>query len=146
MTQVSTELHPEPADPAVIPDCPSWCRLPAGHGYASLTADLLGVTRDHDSDPHCCSRPFCRGLKEAGAAGATRVRAKMADAVALAKLSGVEAVNWSLGHAAVYGRFAERDLASILRHRAAGGTQATARASEDHSLQAGTDAWKQFGR
>ncbi|MDQ3454801.1 MAG: hypothetical protein M3513_04915 [Actinomycetota bacterium] len=53
MTQVSTELHPEPADPAVIPDCPSWCRLPAGHGYASLTADLLGVTRDHDSDPHC---------------------------------------------------------------------------------------------
>ena len=85
-------------------------------------------------------------LKEAGAAGATRVRAKMADAVALAKLSGVEAVNWSLGHAAVYGRFAERDLASILRHRAAGGTQATARASEDHSLQAGTDAWKQFGR
>ena len=78
---------------------------------------------------------------------ATRVRAKMADAVALAKLSGVEAVNWSLGHAAVYGRFAERDLASILRHRAAGGDAApAARASEDHSLQAGTDAWKQFGR
>lgn len=52
MTQVSTELHPEPADPAVIPDCPSWCRLPAGHGYASLTDDLLGVARDHDSNPH----------------------------------------------------------------------------------------------
>jgi hypothetical protein len=43
--------------------------------------------------------------KEAGAAGATRVRAKMADAVALAKLSGIEAVNWALGHAAIYGRF-----------------------------------------
>ena len=57
-------------------------------------------------------------LKEAGAVGATRVRAKMADAVALAKLSGVEAVNWALGHAAVYGRFAEGDLASILAHRA----------------------------
>jgi hypothetical protein len=86
-------------------------------------------------------------LKEAGAAGVTRVRAKMADAVALAKLSGVEAVNWALGHAAVYGRFAERDLASILAHRAAGGDAAPAtRASEDHSLQAGTDAWKQFGR
>lgn len=86
-------------------------------------------------------------LKEAGAAGATRVRAKMADAVALAKLSGVEAVNWSLGHAAVYGRFAERDLTSILAHRAArGDTKPPAQASEAHSLQAGTDAWKQFGR
>jgi transposase len=86
-------------------------------------------------------------LKEAGAAGASRVRAKMADAVALAKLSGDEAVNWALGHAAVYGRFAEADLASILRHRAAGGDSApTGQASEDHSLQTGTDAWKQFGR
>lgn len=85
-------------------------------------------------------------LKEAGAAGASRVRAKMADAVALAKLSGVEAVNWGLGHAAVYGRFAERDLASILTHRAAASGGHPARASEDHSLQAGTDAWKEFGR
>nr|MBA3310263.1 IS21 family transposase [Nocardioidaceae bacterium] len=85
-------------------------------------------------------------LKEAGAIGATRVRAKMADAVAVAKLSGVEAVNWALGHAAVYGRFAERDLASIIAHRAAAPDGATQRASEDHSLQAGTDAWKEFGR
>lgn len=53
MTQVSTAPHPEPPDPAVIPDCPSWCRLPTGHGYASLTADLLGVTRGHDSNPDC---------------------------------------------------------------------------------------------
>lgn len=85
-------------------------------------------------------------LKEAGAAGATRVRAKMADAVGLAKLSGAEAVNWALGHAAVYGRFAERDLASILTHRATAGAGETAQASEQHSLQAGTDAWKEFGR
>jgi|SRR5680860_54140 len=49
-------------------------------------------------------------LKEAGALGATRVRAKMADAVARAKLSGPGPVNWALGHAAVYGRFAEADL------------------------------------
>jgi len=83
-------------------------------------------------------------LKEAGAIGASRVRAKMADAVALAKLSGTESVDWALGHAAVYGRFAEGDLASILAHRAAG--TETARASEEHSLQAGTDAWKGFGR
>ena len=83
-------------------------------------------------------------LKEAGAVGAGRVRAKMAEAVALSKLSGAEAVDWALGHAAVYSRFAEGDLASILAHRTAGG--ATARASEAHSLQAGTDAWSGFGR
>lgn len=53
MTQVSTAPHPEPPDPAVIPECPSWCRLPAGHGYASLTDNLLGVARDHDSNPRC---------------------------------------------------------------------------------------------
>lgn len=85
-------------------------------------------------------------LKEAGAVGATRVRAKMADAVALAKLSGVEAVNWALGHAAVYGRFAEGDLASIIAHRASANAGSAQRAGEDHSLQAGTDAWKEFGR
>lgn len=83
-------------------------------------------------------------LKEAGAVGASRVRAKMADAVARAKLSGVEAVNWALGHAAVYGRFAEADLASILAHRAGAGEPT--RAGEDHTLQPGTSAWEGFGR
>jgi transposase len=85
-------------------------------------------------------------LKEAGATGATRVRAKMADAVALAKLHGRDTVNWALGHAALYGRFAEADLASIIAHRAAAGAGGPQRASEAHSLQAGTDAWKGFGR
>ena len=83
-------------------------------------------------------------LKEAGAVGASRVRAKMADAVARAKLSGAEAVNWALGHAAVYGRFAEADLASILAHRAGAGEPT--QAGEDHTLQPGTSAWKEFGR
>jgi hypothetical protein len=85
-------------------------------------------------------------LKEAGAIGATRVRAKMADAVALAKLSGVEAVNWALGHAAIYGRFAEGDLAAILAHRASASPGDARQASEDHSLQPGTGAWEGFGR
>jgi hypothetical protein len=85
-------------------------------------------------------------LTEAGAIGVSRVRAKMADAVARAKLSGVEPVNWALGHAAVYGRFAERDLASIIAHRASATAGEATRAGEDHSLQAGTDAWKGFGR
>jgi hypothetical protein len=84
-------------------------------------------------------------LKEAGAAGASRVRAKMADAVALARLSGAEAVNWALGHAAVYGRFAEADLASIVAHRASTAGEPR-RASEDHTLQSGTGAWEGFGR
>jgi hypothetical protein len=85
-------------------------------------------------------------LKEAGAVGVARVRAKMANAVALAKLSGAEKVNWALGHAAIYGRFAEDDLASIIAHRASAASGVAQRASETHSLQAGTDAWKEFGR
>ena len=85
-------------------------------------------------------------LKEAGAVGAARVRAKMADAVALAKLSGAGPINWALGHAAVYGRFAEGDLASIVAHQASAAGGDPAWAGEGHSLQAGTDAWKGFGR
>ena len=57
-------------------------------------------------------------LVEAGEAGATRVRAKMAKRVALAKIIGGERVDWALGHAAVMGRFADGDLESILDHRA----------------------------
>lgn len=85
-------------------------------------------------------------LKEAGAAGASRVRAKMADAVALARLSGAEAVNWALGHAAVYGRFAEADVASILAHRASTTAGEPRQASEDHTMQSGTGVWEGFGR
>lgn len=85
-------------------------------------------------------------LGEAGAAGATRVRAKMAEAVALARLAGPEAVNWALGHAAVYGRFAEGDLASIVAHRRGASDGDVTRAGETHSLQPGTSAWKEFGR
>jgi hypothetical protein len=65
--------------------------------------------------------------------------------VALAKLSGLEAVNWALGHAAVYARFAEGDLASILAHRAGAGPGEALSASETHSLQPGTGGWKRFG-
>jgi transposase len=85
-------------------------------------------------------------LTEAGAVGATRVRAKMADAVALAKLYGAELVDWSLGHAAVHGRFAERDLSAIVAHRAGGPDGELRHASDAHSLQDGTGAWEGFGR
>jgi transposase len=85
-------------------------------------------------------------LTEAGANGVLRVRAKMADAVCRAKLSGVEAVDWALGHAAVHGRFAEADLASILAHRVGSSVGDARRAGETHSLQPGTSAWEGFGR
>ena len=53
-------------------------------------------------------------LLEAASAGTARVKVKMADAVMLARLHGQERVDWALGHAATYGRFADGDVASIL--------------------------------
>lgn len=82
-------------------------------------------------------------LIEAGATGATRVKAKMAAAVELAALHGTDRVDAALGQAATFGRFAEDDLHQIL---AAGPADDTRRASEDHSLQDGTHGWDRFGR
>ena len=53
-------------------------------------------------------------LVEAAAAGTSRMKVKMAQAVTLARLHGTERLDWALGHAAMFGRFAEGDLASIL--------------------------------
>jgi transposase len=81
-------------------------------------------------------------LVEAAAAGTARVKVKMADAVTLARLHGRERVDWALGHAATYGRFAEADVASIL----AAHPPAQRRSADDtHSLQGGTRAWDGFG-
>ena len=66
--------------------------------------------------------------------------------MALAKLAGGHAVDEALGQAALHGRFAEGDLASIVAHRAAEGAGGLSRASEAHSLQPGTSAWEDFGR
>lgn len=85
-------------------------------------------------------------LREAADAGTRRVRAKMADAVAMGKIHGAEAVDWALGHAAVMGRFAEGDLASFVAHRSRSAPGPARRASEDHSLAQGTGAWEDFGR
>lgn len=81
-------------------------------------------------------------LVEAAAAGTPRIKVKMADALALARLHGIERVDWALGHAATYDRFAEADLASILATH-----PATERrhADEAHSLQPSTRAWDGFG-
>ena len=59
-------------------------------------------------------------LAEAAAAGASRVRSKMARAVQLAALHGTEPVDRALGQAASAGRFADGDLAALLAHQACG--------------------------
>ena len=85
-------------------------------------------------------------LTEAAAAGTTKMRVKMAQAVQLAKLFDTTGVDWALGHAAVHGRFAEGDLASILdRHATGPRVKQEHRAGEDASLTQGTTGWAALG-
>jgi len=70
------------------------------------------------------------------------VKVKMAEAVTLARLHGTERVDWALGHAATFGRFAEGDLASIL---AANPPSQRRSAADVDSLQTGTAAWGLLG-
>jgi hypothetical protein len=84
-------------------------------------------------------------LAEAAAAGASRVRAKMAEAVELARLHDAGAVDRALGQAAAAGRFAEGDLAAILAHQASAGGGPASQATEDHTLAQGTAGWAGFG-
>jgi hypothetical protein len=72
-------------------------------------------------------------LIAAAAAGTTKLRRKLAEAVALAKLHGPDAVEEALAVAAQAERFGDGDLAVILAHR---GAQVIAfpRASEQQSL------------
>lgn len=81
-------------------------------------------------------------LIEAAAVGARQIEARMADAVALAKLHPDAAVDTALGTAAVAGRFAAGDLESILVTR----PSEVRRPNGEHSLQPGTSAWEGFGQ
>lgn len=85
-------------------------------------------------------------LSEAAAAGTTKMRVKMAAAVELARLFTPGEVDWALGHAAVHGRFAEADLASILDHHRQRPRAGAHRAGEDRSLTQGTHGWAGLGR
>lgn len=85
-------------------------------------------------------------LTEAAMAGTPRMRVKMTEALALAKLFDPVEVDWALGHAAVHGRFAEADLSSILDHHARAPKAGEHRASEDSSLTQGTSAWARLGQ
>jgi hypothetical protein len=82
---------------------------------------------------------------EAAAAGTTKVRLKMAQAVTLAKLFSAAEVDQALGHAAVHARFGHSDLASILDHHTATASGPTHRAGEDGSLTQGTSGWAALG-
>ena len=85
-------------------------------------------------------------LAAAGETGVARPRPKMAEAVALAALHGTPTVDWALGHAAVMGRFAEGDLASIIAYHATAAPGDAYHAGPDHTLQPGTSTWEGFGR
>jgi transposase len=91
-----------------------------------------------------------RWLVEAAAVGAQRVRTKMAHAVELAALFGVDQVDRALGLAATAGRFDDGDVASILERLriqdAAVDVFAAVLADDTHTAQPGTAAWKDLGR
>jgi transposase len=87
-----------------------------------------------------------RWLAEAAASGAQRIRSKMARAVELAAVVGAGRVDAALGLAAIAGRFADGDLASIIDHLAAEReTVGVVIADEAHSVQPGTAAWGRLG-
>jgi transposase len=85
-----------------------------------------------------------RYLVEAAAVGTRRLEKKMAEAVTLAALHGVDVVDRALGIAAIAGRFAEGDLESIIVH-ASGETRGAAVPPAEHSLAAGTAGWSGVG-
>jgi transposase len=86
-----------------------------------------------------------RWLIAAAAAGTTKLRRKLAEATALAKLHGREAVDEALAVAADAGRFGDGDVAAILAHQGARVIAFPARASEGQSLQRSTRSWEGFG-
>jgi len=71
----------------------------------------------------------------------------MARAVELAAVVGAGKVDAALGLAAIAGRFADGDLASIIDHLAAERQVGeVVRADEAHSAQPGTSGWALLGR
>jgi transposase len=80
-------------------------------------------------------------LVEAAGAGTRGIEGRMREAVELTKVFDRGALDRALGQAAITARFTTADLISILSTPRA----ATTRASEDHSLQPGTAAWRHIG-
>jgi transposase len=88
-------------------------------------------------------------LIKAAAAGAPRIRRKMAEAIDLAKLHDPDEVGRALEKCAHAGRFADGDLAAVLAHQQASNAELIlfpAQRSEERSLQRSTRSWEGFGR
>src|SRR5262249_18978899 len=90
-------------------------------------------------------------LIEAAAAGSSRIRAKMAEAIDLAALHDQAAVDRALGQAATAGRFGHGDVAAIVAHQAgdtgtAANTAELSQAGEHNSLAQGTSGWAGLGK
>jgi hypothetical protein len=73
------------------------------------------------------------------------MRSKMIAAVALAKIYGLGPVDRALAAAAELSRFADEDLAQLMRHQATARPGQVHRLDELRSLQAGTSPWAGFG-
>ncbi len=87
-----------------------------------------------------------RWLRRAAAAGTSRLRRKIVEAVDLSKLHGADRVNRALEVCADADRFGDGDLARILAHQSSGAEIVLFPGrSEDSSLQASTKAWEGFG-
>jgi transposase len=84
-------------------------------------------------------------LISAAAVGTSRMRTKMIAAVALAKIYGPGPVDRALTVAAELGRFADEDLAQLMRHQATARPGTIRRMDELRSLQTGTSVWAGFG-
>jgi transposase len=84
-------------------------------------------------------------LITAAGAGTLRMRTKMIAAVALAKIYGPGPVDQALATAAELSRFADEDLAQLIRHQATARPGNFVRVDESRSLQVGTSAWAGFG-
>ena len=86
-------------------------------------------------------------LLEAATAGTTKMRAKMEEAVQLARLLDADTVDRALGAAATAGRFGDKDLGMILDHLQHHPTIDGLRMpGEQASLQKGLEGWRVMGR
>jgi hypothetical protein len=126
-------------------------RIEPAH-YPERTTDPLNPRpRPQTEDEHAflaIGEGAHQWLVEAAAAGAQRIRTKMARAVELAALVGGDAVDRALGLAAASARFEFTDLESIVDHlaRHPGGPNQQVLADMTQNLSAGTRSWEGFGR
>lgn len=135
--EVARHVRARPGSPAINDEHfpGTRTRIPGDYAVRARSADEAAFLAIGDG-----ARTW---LIEAAAAGTARMNVKMAEAVTLAKIAGTAAVDRALGDAAVHGRFAHPDLASILNANIVRTT--THAANESTSLTQGTGPWARIG-